>query len=181
MSALAFIRRRDGRGLAAVGGFCEIGTVRPQHIHTTPQRPNRPSTTSNTNLHNTGETLEQAVLREVQEETGAVPYDLRLLGVYSHPDRDDRRHTVSATYVASITGKLKAGDDAKEVALIRPGLVAGDVDALKLAFDHGDFLRDYFAGAGLGVGEGGFEGSPRKGTSLCPIADRRGFVVGGEV
>ena len=120
------------------------------------------------------------MLREVQEETGAVPYDLRLLGVYSHPDRDDRRHTVSATYVASITGKLRAGDDAKEVALIRPGLVAGDVDALKLAFDHGDFLRDYFTGVGVEEGKGGFEGSPRKGTSLCPIADRRGFVVGGE-
>jgi ADP-ribose pyrophosphatase YjhB (NUDIX family) len=30
------------------------------------------------------------VVREVKEETGATPYDLRLLGVYSHPDRDER-------------------------------------------------------------------------------------------
>lgn len=109
--------------------------------------------------------------REVKEETGATPYDLRLLGVYSRPDRDDRRHTVSATYVASITGRVQAGDDAKEVALIPLKIL--NVDMIKLAFDHADFLRDYFA-------KGGFVGSPRAGTSLCPTADRRGAAgVGG--
>lgn len=116
----------------------------------------------------TGETLEQAVVREVKEETGATPYDLRLMGVYSNPARDDRRHTVSATYVASITGRVKAGDDAKEVVVIP--VKALDVDRIKLAFDHNTFLKDYFV-AGKG---GSDDGSPREGASLCPAAGRWG-------
>lgn len=137
-----------------------------------PQAPSQPPTHPTPPQNQTGETTEQAVIREVREETGAEPYDLRLLGVYSHPDRDDRRHTVSATYVASISGRLKAGDDAKEVALVKPELAMANIEGLRLAFDHADFLRDYFR-------VGGFVPGPRAGTSLCPVADRRGVVVGG--
>lgn len=112
--------------------------------------------------------------REVMEETGAAPYDLRLLGVYSHPGRDERRHTVSVTYVASITGRVKAGDDAKEVSVIP--LKALNPDMIKLAFDHNSFLTDYYHDGGGGM----FEASPREGTSLCPNAGRWGPGVGGE-
>ena len=43
-----------------------------------------------------GETVETAVVREVQEETGLETRILRLVGVYSAPSRDPRGHTVSA-------------------------------------------------------------------------------------
>lgn len=39
---------------------------------------------------------------------------------YSNPSRDPRRHTVSAVFVATVTGPLKAGDDAKEVVSTTP-------------------------------------------------------------
>ena len=42
-----------------------------------------------------GETLEQAAVREAGEETSLSVFDLRLLGCYSDPQRDPRRHTIS--------------------------------------------------------------------------------------
>ncbi len=107
--------------------------------------------------------------REVEEEMGTTTlHSLRLLGVYSDPKRDDRRDTVSAVYVGRIWGKLKAGDDAKEVSVIP--LKALNVDIIKLSFDHADLLRDYWYGKeGVKV----HKLAPRVGTSLCswPRAD----------
>lgn len=164
-----------------MGGFCEIGESTFQPSISSELSPNdvtrshvtSPLSKTETKSYAPGETLEEAVIREVKEETGAVPYNLRLLGVYSDPDRDDRRHTVSATYIASITGKVRPGDDAKEVAVIP--LKALDVDRIRLAFDHNHFLQDY-AKATL---DAKFEGSPREGTSLCPAAGRWGNGDGG--
>jgi len=84
-----------------------------------------------------GETLEQAAVREAQEETGLKIKLKTLLGCYSDPQRDARGHTVSAVYVAEAEGEPKAGDDAGKVAVM---------DALnppKLAFDHALILSDY--------------------------------------
>ncbi len=74
---------------------------------------------------------------------------------------------MSVTYVASITGRVRAGDDAKAVQVIP--LKALNPDLIKLAFDHADFVRDYVARQ--------FSASPRAGTSLCPTEDRRGELV----
>jgi 8-oxo-dGTP diphosphatase len=41
-----------------------------------------------------GESVEAAVTRELREETGLVAESLRQFGVYSHPARDPRGHTV---------------------------------------------------------------------------------------
>ncbi len=84
-----------------------------------------------------GETLEQAAVREAQEETGLKIKLKALLGCYSDPQRDARGHTVSAVYVAEAQGEPRAGDDAGKVAVM---------DALKppaLAFDHAVILGDY--------------------------------------
>ena len=51
-----------------------------------------------------GETVEAAVVREVQEETGLATAIERLLGVYSDPTRDPRGHTVSVTYLVRRLG-----------------------------------------------------------------------------
>jgi len=85
-----------------------------------------------------GETVEEAVVREVREETGLRANVVRLLGVYSDPGRDPRGHTVSAVFELGIRGgKLKGGDDAAEAAFF-------PLDGLPpLAFDHSKVVDDY--------------------------------------
>lgn len=128
-----------------------------------------PPLLSNTHKH-TGETVEAAVHREVLEEIGTKTlHNLRLLGVYSNPARDKRRHTVSITYVGRVYGRLKSGDDVKDVAVIP--LKALNINMIKLAFDHNDFLKDFYSNI---VGRKIF---PREGTTLCVEAPRRpGYV-----
>jgi 8-oxo-dGTP diphosphatase len=85
-----------------------------------------------------GETVEDAALRESQEETALSVSDLRLLGVYSDPARDKRSHNISTVFVAKGTGTPEAGDDAA-------GLQVFPLDALPepLCFDHAKILSDY--------------------------------------
>ena len=84
-----------------------------------------------------GETVEAACAREMMEETSLEVSNLRLIGVYSRPDRDPRGHTVTVAYLAEAdVRKMKAGDDAAEVELV------ADWRSQKLAFDHADILAD---------------------------------------
>ena len=46
-----------------------------------------------------GETVEDAAIREVLEETGVKIDLVEILGVYSTPDRDPRQHTISVAFV----------------------------------------------------------------------------------
>ncbi|WP_297536402.1 NUDIX hydrolase [Thermococcus sp.] len=85
-----------------------------------------------------GESVEDALKREMKEETGLDVRILRLVGVYSDPGRDPRGHTVSVAFLCLGEGKLKAGDDAKEVHVFP----VDEALKLPLAFDHGRILRD---------------------------------------
>ena len=84
-----------------------------------------------------GETVEHALKREMKEETNLDVEILRLLGVYSDPDRDLRFHTVSITYVCKAKGTPK--DDAKAVHVFK----LEEIPFEKLVFDHAKILRDY--------------------------------------
>ncbi len=65
-----------------------------------------------------GETVEECVVREMEEETGLKTEVLDLVGVYSAADRDPRGHFITLAYnLRPIGGKLKGGDDAAEAAL----------------------------------------------------------------
>lgn len=85
-----------------------------------------------------GERVEEAAEREALEETGVQVTLTTLLGVYSDPARDPRRHTVSTVYVATGYGEAKAADDAKHLVLCPPESPPG-----LLVFDHQQILRDY--------------------------------------
>ena len=97
-----------------------------------------------------GETVEQAALRELQEETGVAveAADLHLAGVYSQPGRDLRGWTVSVLFRIDVAGRPEAqhGDDAAAVEWISVG------EALAhptwFAFDHDRMLREQLDGAG---------------------------------
>jgi len=85
-----------------------------------------------------GETVEQAAVRELREET-SLDVELRaLLGVYSRPDRDPRGQTVTLVYIGRANGVPSASDDAKKVGLFDP-----DSPPSPLAFDHTEILADY--------------------------------------
>lgn len=84
-----------------------------------------------------GERTEDAVLREVKEETGLEAKIGQLVGVYSDPKRDPRKHVVSITYLLKdISGTEKGGDDAKEARW-------WNINRLpELAFDHKYIISD---------------------------------------
>ncbi len=86
----------------------------------------------------TGETVEQAAVREAREETGL---DVRLAGqfhVYSAPGRDPRGHTVSVVFLGDAEGTPRGADDAREAAVFS----LGELPEI-LAFDHRQILGDY--------------------------------------
>ena len=84
-----------------------------------------------------GERMEEAALRELREETGIAGRLVRLVGVYSRPDRDPRGHCVSAVYLIDPQGaEPVAGDDAAEAEYV------ADYRSLELAFDHNEIVAD---------------------------------------
>ena len=92
-----------------------------------------------------GELVEQAVVREVREETGLEVVPVRLLGTYDLIDRDEagriRYHYVLVNWICSVGGgDLRAGDDATAVCwaergdLARYALAGFTLDAIERAF-----------------------------------------------
>jgi mutator protein MutT len=91
---------------------------------------------------NEGETAEDAVRREMREEVSLEVEPIDILGVYSNPGRDPRKHTLSITFVCiTLNDGEKAGDDAASLEWIE----LTDVEKLKdeMAFDHAQILADY--------------------------------------
>lgn len=84
-----------------------------------------------------GETVEAAAVREAREETGLEVTLTALLGVYSDPRRDARRHTMSTVFLGRAAGAPAGGDDAAEA---RP--FAWDALPSPLCFDHAEILAD---------------------------------------
>jgi len=86
-----------------------------------------------------GETVEEAALREAQEETGLAVELIRQFHVYSDPSRDARGHSASVVFIARGYGKPKAGDDAATCELYHEMNLPTEI-----AFDHRQIIRDYF-------------------------------------
>ena len=103
-------RKNPPIGLALPGGFVEVG-----------------------------ETVEEAVVREVKEEVNLDFRIDRILGVFSKPDRDPRFHTVSVVFVGKAVGLPRASSDAKEAKVYR----LEDIPWDRLVFDHGEILRKF--------------------------------------
>lgn len=84
-----------------------------------------------------GETVEEALLREMKEELSISVKILSIIGIYSSPERDPRGHTISIAYLIERTdGSPKPGDDAAEIKFF-------DMKKLpRVAFDHSLILTD---------------------------------------
>ncbi len=85
-----------------------------------------------------GENLEEAALRELEEETG-ISFSaerLKQIGAFGEPERDPRGRTVSVAYCISLHEKplAEAGSDASDVSWFPLKNLP------KLAFDHADII-----------------------------------------
>lgn len=87
------------------------------------------------------ESLEDAVRREMKEETSLELSDLKQFHAYSKPGRDPRFHTIGVVFTAKGKGAPKAGDDAANLKVIN----LADIDKIPFAFDHKQILKDYIA------------------------------------
>ncbi len=105
-------RKNEPKGFALPGGFVDVG-----------------------------ESVEQAVIREMKEETGLDVEISRLLGIYSDPQRDPRGHVVSVVFVGDARGEPKAGSDAKEAHVFK----LEEIPFESLVFDHGRILKDFIS------------------------------------
>jgi 8-oxo-dGTP diphosphatase len=90
------------------------------------------------------ESLEEAALRELAEETGVTGVSIEQLGAFGDPGRDPRGHTVSIAYLGFAGAEapaVTAGDDAAE-ATWHPlrALLGRRRAAPELAFDHRSVL-----------------------------------------
>ncbi|WP_457677527.1 NUDIX domain-containing protein [Thermovibrio sp.] len=103
-------RRYPPVGLAIPGGFVEVG-----------------------------ESVEEAVIREMREETSLEVIPLRQFKVYSDPKRDPRFHTVSVVFECVARGEPKGKDDAKKAKLYPYDKIPFE----KLVFDHGRIITEY--------------------------------------
>mgnify|MGYP000975596594 CR=1 FL=1 len=88
------------------------------------------------------ESLDQAAIRELREETAVVaPKHLTQFGAYGDPGRDPRSNVVTVAYLAVTpdVGAIVAGSDADDARLWPVAEAVADLD---LAFDHRQILSD---------------------------------------
>jgi 8-oxo-dGTP diphosphatase len=85
---------------------------------------------------NRGESLDEAVVRELAEEAGLTRRQVYVeqLGAFGDPDRDPRMRVISVAYYAlvrpDLVPRVRAGGDARAAAWLSPSA------KLELAFDH---------------------------------------------
>ena len=87
-----------------------------------------------------GESVEDACIREVYEETNLRVSIKKLIGVFSAPNRDPRGHNISIAFLCEpLTDSEKplAKDDALSLEIVN----FADISSLKLAFDHKDIIN----------------------------------------
>ncbi|ELS01916.1 ADP-ribose pyrophosphatase [Xenococcus sp. PCC 7305] len=92
-----------------------------------------------------GEDIPHAAKRELKEETGLdMVKILRLVGVYSAPDRDPRLHSISVVIEAQVTG-VPVAEDKLEVLQVK-AFAPEELPRGNLCHDHDLHLNDYFNG-----------------------------------
>jgi 8-oxo-dGTP diphosphatase len=86
---------------------------------------------------NPNESLDQAALRELEEETGVRDMYLEQLYTFGAPRRDPRGRVITVAYFALVADDIapRAGDDAAEAVW------QSVYDLPDLAFDHADILK----------------------------------------
>lgn len=85
------------------------------------------------------ETVEEALVREMMEETSTKVTIKNILGVYSGPERDPRGTSLSVVFICKYCGIPVAADDAEELTIVS----LKEAMDLNLAFDHNQILENF--------------------------------------
>lgn len=86
---------------------------------------------------NEAESVESAAMREAFEEISLDIEPIDILGVYSDPKRDPRKHVLTVVFVGTIlNGMPNPRDDSSEIEWVR----LDDIQKKNLAFDHKQIL-----------------------------------------
>lgn len=85
------------------------------------------------------ETIEEALIREMKEETGVDVEPKEILGIFSDPERDPRGRVISTVFICDYSGALRAGSDAGRIRVC----TVNEALELDLAFDHHFVIRCY--------------------------------------
>ena len=85
------------------------------------------------------ESVEEALIREMKEETNTKVTIQNILGVYSGPDRDPRGPSLSVVFICGYSGVPMAADDAEKLMIIP----LQEAINLTLAFDHNQILENF--------------------------------------
>ena len=93
-----------------------------------------------------GESIESAAIREAKEELSLDINLVKQFYVYSDPQRDPRKHTLSIVFLATATGNPIAADDAKSLGIYHQWEIP-----TKLCFDHDRILIDYWRYRNYGI------------------------------
>lgn len=98
-----------------------------------------------------GESVAEAAIRETKEETGLDVELVRLVGVYSDPNRvleyanGNRFHLVALSFEAKVTGgELSVSNETTEFTWCRPG----ELDDVDLMEHHVERIQDALRGDG---------------------------------
>jgi 8-oxo-dGTP diphosphatase len=85
------------------------------------------------------ETVEEALIREMREETGVTVTPTDILGVFSAVARDPRGRVISTVFICTYQGTPNSGSDAGEIRIC----TVEEALTLELAFDHNQILKSY--------------------------------------
>ena len=86
-----------------------------------------------------GESVETAAKREAAEEVSLTVELVEQFQVYSEPNRDPRKHTLSVVFIATAQREPQAADDAKNLGIFHSWEIPPN-----LCFDHDKILKDYW-------------------------------------
>ena len=91
-----------------------------------------------------GETIENALQREVEEETGYKVMIEKLHGVYSNPKRDPRYHIICICFICKIvSGDAKINFEVEEIKFFSLKSLPR-----KMGFDHRKIIQDFINNKG---------------------------------
>lgn len=127
-------------GYAIAGGFRDVLKEHLNHKDVVSNKlPIPPELTDDSILEN----AKDAAVREIIEETGCLPYDVKFLCRKDGIKRDPRGYAISDVFYGYTNDDPVAADDAKSIVMVPIDDLKSFLFLNKMAFDHDEILMDF--------------------------------------